>query len=73
MNDFTHVSPPPPMMPYYAAHLSQPSFPYNCPPPPPPLPPPPPFGDGDNLNHEDLEEAVLKGERCDSKDMYRVP
>ncbi|KAI8942807.1 hypothetical protein NX059_000850 [Plenodomus lindquistii] len=30
-------------------------------------------GDEDNLHQEDLEEAVLKGERCGSKDVYRVP
>lgn len=32
-----------------------------------------PLGDEDNAYQEDLDEAVLKGERCDSKDMFRVP
>ncbi|KAH9874750.1 hypothetical protein IAQ61_003940 [Plenodomus lingam] len=81
--------PPPPIVPYHLAHLAQPCMPYATPPPQPPrrrrqrtrnnancgndsdgsnvL------AEDDNLYQEDLDEAVLKGERCDSKDMFRVP
>ncbi|KAF2844074.1 P-loop containing nucleoside triphosphate hydrolase protein [Plenodomus tracheiphilus IPT5] len=90
MNDFSYMPPPPPVVPFHLAHLTQPCMPYSAPPPPRPRKGRARprhsdrndnnsdsgdgfMGDEDNLHHEDLEEAVLKGERCDSKDMYRVP